>query len=117
MLAHFRQFGGRWFLEISPTYHYTSDGKNESPYRAENLSGMKRQEGHQAVSNNVKFLAYYLSHHDLLNPEYPFLGFGSLVEFKVDFGIHDEHWKNRTDADEIVPEQVSPDSQIELLPK
>jgi len=117
LLAHFRQFGGRWFLEISPTYHYTSDGKNESPYRAENLSGMKRQEGHQAVSNNVKFLAYYLSHHDLLNPEYPFLGFGSLVEFKVDFGIHDEHWKNRTDADEIIPEQVSPDSQIELLPK
>ncbi|EEF63307.1 conserved hypothetical protein [Pedosphaera parvula Ellin514] len=113
--GRFRRFENRWFLEISPTYHYTSDGINESKYRAENLAGMKRQEGHQSVANNVQFLAYYLAQHDLINKEYPFLGFGKLLNFQTDFGIPDLDWKNRADPDEIMPEEVLPDPQIELL--
>ncbi len=115
LIAHFRRFDNRWYLEISPTYHYTTDGKTESPYRAENLSGMKRQEGHQSISNNVRFWAFYLAQHDLLNPEYPFLGFGNLLNCKVNFGLHDELWKNRTDSDEAAIEEATTDVQFELL--
>jgi hypothetical protein len=116
-LGHFCRFENRWFLELSPTYHYTTDGKIESPYRAENLAGMKRQEGHQSVSNNVRFLAYYLAHHDLLDREYPFLGFGDLLSFKTEFGIRDEDWKNRTDPDEVVVETVDPNAEFTFLEK
>jgi hypothetical protein len=79
--------------------------------------GMKRQEGHQSVSNNLRFLAYYLAHHDLLDREYPFLGFGDLLSFKTEFGIRDEDWKNRTDPDEVVVETVDPNAEFTFLEK
>jgi hypothetical protein len=117
-MGRFRRFEKRWFLEITPTYHYTTDGRTESPFREENLAGMKRQEGHAAVSNNVRFLGYYLAYHDLYDREYPYLRFGKLLDFQTDFGVPDADWKNRSDADEEpAPDaapQVSPQNEFPL---
>ena len=38
----FKRFEDQWYLEINPTYHYTSDGEHDSYYSAEKLSKMKR---------------------------------------------------------------------------
>lgn len=110
--GRFRRFENRWFLEITPTYHYTTDGKKESPYREENLSGMKRQEGHQSVSNNVRFLGYYLAHSDMFNRDYYYLRFGKLLDFETEFGIHDADWASRKD-----PEDEAPDAQQDDHPQ
>jgi len=110
----FRRFENRWFLDITPTYHYTTDGRTESPYREENLSGMKRQEGHHSVANNVRFLGYYLGYHDMFNEPYYYLRFGKLLEFDTDFGILDADWKNRADPGEETLE-VPPEANPQLL--
>lgn len=107
----FRRLGKKWYLEITPTYHYTTDGRTESPYREENLSGMKRQEGHAAVANNVRFLGYYLAYDDLLRRPYYFLRFGKLLEGQIDSGINEGDWKNRVDEDEVPPPPTDTDAQ------
>lgn len=116
--GRFRRFGGKWYVEITPTYHYTSDGRTTSPYREENLAGMKRQEGHAAVANNVRFLGHYLAYHDLYNKEYHFLRFGKFLEENAEFGIHEGDWKNRVDPDEVPTPETQPipqaQSQLEL---
>lgn len=112
--GRFRRFENRWFIEITPTYHYTSDGRKESRFREENLAGMKRQEGHGAISNNVRFLAYFLSHHDMFDREYPYLRFGRLLEFTTDFGIPDSDWANRIDPEEL-EENTEPEANPQLL--
>lgn len=111
----FHRFGQKWFLEITPTYHYTRDGVEESPYRAENVAGMKRQEGHQAVANNVRFIAYLLTQHDMLRKEYEMLKFGKLLDTAVDFGIPENDWRNRADPDEAGQAEGEEDHQMELL--
>lgn len=113
-MGRFRRFENRWFLEITPTYHYTTDGRTESPFREENLSGMKRQEGHASVANNVRFLAYYLSNHDMFDREYPYLRFGKLLDFGTDFGISDLDWKNKADPDEETLQSVEPEADPQL---
>ncbi|HOC54732.1 MAG TPA: DUF4365 domain-containing protein [Verrucomicrobiota bacterium] len=112
--GRFRRFENRWFLEITPTYHYTGDGRKESRFREENLAGMKRQEGHGAIANNVRFLAYFLAHHDMFDREYPYLRFGRLLEFETDFGIPDTDWANRADPEEVA-ESVAPEEHPQLL--
>jgi hypothetical protein len=112
----FRRFNNKWYLELNPTYHYTTDGRTVSPFREENLSGMKRQEGHASVSNNVKFLAYYLAFHDLIRREYFAIRFGKLMEGQIDTGIYDRDWANRADPDEIneTPTDVLTQTQTTL---
>jgi hypothetical protein len=109
----FRRFNKRWYLELNPTYHYTIDGKTVSPFREENLSGMKRQEGHASVSNNVRFLAYYLSFHDLIRREYFALRFEKLIEGQIEAGIYDKDWANRTDADETLATPAEEQAQAQ----
>jgi hypothetical protein len=114
-VGQFHRFDAKWYLEISPTYHYTRDGVEESRFRAENLAGMKRQEGHQAVANNVRFIAHYLTEHDLLRKEYAMLRFGKLLDGAVEFGIPEADWKNRSDPDEEPQAAGESDAQMELL--
>jgi hypothetical protein len=53
LFTNFVRFGEKWYLVVDPSYHFTTDGEREYPLREEYLSGMKRLEKHQAVSNNV----------------------------------------------------------------
>jgi hypothetical protein len=50
---HFRRIGGKWFLEINPTYHYTTNGHEPHPFREEYLSKIKAIEGNNAVAGGV----------------------------------------------------------------
>lgn len=46
--AHFRRYGGRWYLAIDPTYHYTFDGYKKSRFAGDYLAYAKRQERNDA---------------------------------------------------------------------
>jgi hypothetical protein len=87
-------------LEITPTYHFTSDGKIASRYRESYLSGIKRIEKHVAVAGNVFFWAHFLTERDLFAKTSPFLTFAELLEFPVEFGIRDEDWAAKAEEDE-----------------
>lgn len=94
-----------WYLEITPTYFYTTDGQTLYWNHENLLKGMKRMETNAAVLGQVLMWADYLRQHGgMFALRYEFLKLEDLVEFKVNFGIDDEAWKkNETQPD---PDQL-----------
>lgn len=107
----FRRFDGRWCLEINPTYLFTSDGEKTHPYNQEYLAKIKSIEGSGAVGGSVVMFAALLRDREGLFAEnYPYLGFGKLLDAEIDVGIDDTLWskddrKKSTDR----PVEESPD--------
>ena len=93
--SQFVYLDGAWFLSLTPTYHYTSDGREDFRFGAAQLSQMKRIEGHEAVRGQTKFWARYLAGTRNLfsGPEEERLRFGELETVHVDCGIDDASWK------------------------
>ena len=90
----FHRFGDAWFLEISPTYYYSSDGEKPSPLHAYQLAGMKVLERNNAVIAQIRIWEALLQDRpDMYRDPYPWLGFGALVNFDVQQGIPDDQWK------------------------
>lgn len=97
--VQFRRYDENWFLELLPTYHYTSDGKWQHPLSEKYLAEMKRMERQGAVLYQVVMWAAILSGGlDSASPEYPFLGFGALQSFDIDVGIDDKLWLPNEDS-------------------
>lgn len=94
----FMRFEGQWYLEITPTYHYTSDGHRVLGYYEDLLRGIKKEESNEAVFRQVMFWSKVL-HEDqtefLERRKYPFLQFGKLLEFPFDYGVRDELWTKK----------------------
>jgi hypothetical protein len=98
---HFRRIDGKWFLEINPTYHYTTDGHDPHPFCEEYLSKIKTIEGNNAVAGLVVMFAALLQDEPSMFWEpYPHLGFGVLERVQLAVGIEDHSWLKR---DELQP--------------
>lgn len=115
--SQFVYLDGAWFLSLNPTYHYTSDGRADFRFGAEQLSQMKRIEGHEAVRGQTKFWARYLSgSRDLFSgPEEERLRFGQLETVQVDRGIDDASWKPMPEEPEQVDSADDGDDQQRLF--
>lgn len=90
----FHRFDGQWYLEVTPTYHFTHDGYRTHRRASSLLMGIKQIEKHEAVRGQVIMWAAYLTPRaDMLRVEpYPFLGFWDLRAFPVESGIADGEW-------------------------
>jgi hypothetical protein len=100
--GQFARYGQDWFFEITPTYHYTTDGREDYRFREDQLSGIKRMERNKAVMYQVHFLADYLRRDATLYiAGYPFLEFGELEKFQIDRGINDPLWLKAEHEDEV----------------
>lgn len=99
----FKRFGGQWYLEITPRYVFTSDGHELHPYREEYQAKIKTIEGSKAVLGLIVMFADLLSNDEgnLYKTPYPYLGFDTLEEVKLDVVIDDSAWSA---TDEIAPE-------------
>lgn len=105
--GHFRRYDDVWYLAISPTYHFTSDGVNQHPYYEDFIKKIKQLERNQAVMGQVRMWAYYLRPQPrLLTPEYPHLKFGQLVTSEALSGLNDEEWLSREEDKRIVEQPV-----------
>jgi hypothetical protein len=96
--GQFRRYGSQWYLEIVPTYHYTSDGFRLDRWSAERLAGIKRLERNPAVLHQVLFWADYLRAPrtgSLFKQEYGLLQFGDLLALDADSGVSDAEWLPR----------------------
>jgi hypothetical protein len=94
--GQFRLHEGAYFLEITPTYLYTHDGKRVHRRHSEWLTGIKRLDRNRAVLAQLFVWTQYLQQQhegDLFSPPYPFLSFGRLKEFTLDVGIDDAGWQ------------------------
>lgn len=94
--AGFRSHGKKWYLEITPTYAFTSDGIRRHRFSEDKLKGIKRLERNAAILGQVIMWADFLAAEpDLFQSRYPFLCFGQLMRFEVEQGINDHKWLPR----------------------
>lgn len=106
--GRFRRYDGVWFLEITPTYRFTSDGWNVLRFEESKLKGIKALEKNATVLGQVVMWADLLrGRHEQAElfdagEDYPFLGFGELETFGLDVGINEPAWlatEENQDAD------------------
>jgi hypothetical protein len=94
----FRLFDDRWYLEITPTYVFTSDGMLLDRFNEDRLKKIKQIEGNRAVLSALLFWADFLSSkNDLLRSQdsRP-LKFGRLAEVGLPVGIVDKAWSSQS---------------------
>jgi hypothetical protein len=115
--GRFVRYGRNWYLQITPSYHFTRDGERISRYAPDLLSGIKRLETNQAVHGQVIMWAHLLTERSLFDTDTQFLDFGSLVEFELDVGLDDEAWLKHEDTDTYAALQapVDDDRQQSLI--
>lgn len=112
MQWQFHFLENKWYLEITPTYHYTRDGLLPDLFAEEHLKRIKEKEKNAAVLGQVVMWADLLARRgDLFSGEYPFLQFGSLESLDLDYGINDDQWLSREDE----AERVSAQRDLEFL--
>ncbi len=114
--GHFLRRNGEWYLEITPTYHFTSDGYQRCQFRSELLQGIKRRDRNPAVLGQLLMWADYLSRstQSLFSLDYSFLRFGQLVTVDVNISLPDDVWYN-TDEEDEAKNLEETDNQLELF--
>lgn len=95
-------YGGQWFLEIVPDYHFTSDGRQPLRFAESKRSGIKVLERNGTVLGQVVMWAELLRPDlgDLFSEPDPHLGFGDLERFTLDVGVNEAAWTRNEDAAE-----------------
>jgi hypothetical protein len=114
--GRFIRYGSKWFLQVTPNYHFTRDGERPSRFAADLLSGIKRLENNQAVHGQVVMWANVLTERSLFDTGPQFLDFISPLQFQLDVGLDDTAWLKREDKDKrAVLEAPAPDERQQRL--
>lgn len=114
--GRFVRYGEDWYLQITPTYHFTRDGDRLSRYAPDLLSGIKRLENNQAVQGQIVMWAHLLTERTLFDSSSGFLDFGSLLQFELNAGIDDDSWLKYEDLESSSQlENPAIDDRQELL--
>ncbi len=112
--GQFLRLGDEWYLEITPTYHFTSDGYRKDKFRGERLQGIKRLDRNPAVLGQLRMWAVYLSRpQDLLSVNYPFLRFGQLATVDINASLLDDVWYKSEEKDKSAEENT--ENQLRLF--
>jgi hypothetical protein len=104
--GRFLRFDQQWYLHIVPTYHFTTDGKEPSPYAGEKRSGIKRLEKNQAVHGNVLFWARRLQQQSDWKIKPRKLFFSEPLKFNSELGLDDNDWRSSDEETEETEEQL-----------
>lgn len=109
--GRFRRVDGTFYLEVTPTYRFTTDGKHKDQFHDDRLSGIKRLERNRAVLSQVRLwndlLVAPLTEGELL------LTFGQALSFPYvpKFEVEQVSWEEYPDEE---PEDTI-DGGIELI--
>lgn len=107
MEARFHRFANLWYLEVSPTYFYTSDGEKPSLFHGDQLAGIKRLERNESVLGQLVMWERVLTDRgDIFREEYSLLSFDGLFRCTVNQGIFDDLWLP-VDAEEASEDEDS----------
>ena len=98
--AQFYRFSGKWFLQVVPTYHFTSDGYRVSSLTSAALSGIKRLENNAAVYGHVLMWARILQQQTDWNAKPRRIFFADPLRFQSLTGFEDEVWLKQHPSDE-----------------
>lgn len=100
--GHFRRLGTDWYLELTPTYRFTWDGRKPDRFADDRLKGIKRLERNRAVIGQLLTWIDILTQadNDLFRNNYPHLTFTRPPLQTLDVGINDDVWIGNEDPDE-----------------
>lgn len=91
--SRIRRFSNEWFLELTPTFFFSEDGKTPHPNAEALLSGIKRIERHQAVLGVFLTWKEFLTEDTLFNSCNRFLTVLPPEGLPIDGGIDDRAWR------------------------
>jgi hypothetical protein len=113
--SNFIRLGNNWFLEVTPTYYFTSDGRTEYWNSETLLAGIKRLDRHAAVRGNLLLWRSVFTEHDLTK-RYKRISFNPPLEFELNTGIDDKSWQ-RTGIDQAssTEDEEPDDNETEFL--
>jgi hypothetical protein len=102
--GYFRQFDGVWMLEVTPTYHFTRDGRNPDKFEADRLKGIKRLDRHRAVLGQLLAWIDFLTKpgKSLFQEAYAHFELARPDSFQTVLGIDDKNWLDSEDPEELV---------------
>jgi Domain of unknown function (DUF4365) len=90
----FRRYDGAWFLEITPTYHFSYDGYHEDRFYKDRLKHIKQLERNAAVLGQLLMWASHLGQPtSLFNVRPPLIHVGSLRTLELEAGLDDDAWR------------------------
>jgi hypothetical protein len=92
--GRFRRLDGTWYLEVTPTYRFTEDGKTKYRFHAQQLAGIKRYDGNRALLSQLIMWGQVLAPNTLF-AERCLLGFGAIQVYHVSGSVPDEAWSAR----------------------
>jgi nucleoside phosphorylase len=98
--GRFRFLGAAWYLEITPTYRFTYNGKDLDRFHADRLSGIKRLERNRSVLSQLLIWQAVLRAPWTRVDQPRLLEFGPLVSFRFTSGV-DENSLTPLDAPSI----------------
>ncbi len=107
--SRFRWLDDQWYLEITPTYRFTRNGKDLDRYHEQRLSGIKRIERNRSVLSQLLLWQAVLRAPWTRSDRSRLLEFGPLVTFRFSSGV-DESSLTALDAPAIRP---SSDKELE----
>jgi nucleoside phosphorylase len=87
--GRFRLLGGDWYLEITPTYRFTRNGKDLDRYHEDRLSGIKRLERNRSVLSQLLLWQALLRGPWTRADRSRFLEFDPLVSFRFASEVKD----------------------------
>lgn len=106
-LGQFARHDAVWYLEVVPTYYFTSDGYRTDRYRADRLAGIKRLERNPSVLGQLRMWVSVLCTSDtLFEQDYAHLRFGQLERFELPCGVDDVAWVKREDQPLPTEEEI-----------
>jgi nucleoside phosphorylase len=112
--GHFRLLDGRWYLEITPTFIFTRDGRTIHRFHEDWLKGIKRLDRNRAVlAQLLVWQAQLREEGDMFSPPYPYLTFDQLEEVRLDVGILDEAWQAQDEL--ALPDHTDETGLLEVL--
>jgi hypothetical protein len=112
----FLRLDGVWYLEITPTYRFTSDGFRVHPFAADYVKKMKGMELNDAIAGQVIMWAEVLrAPPDLMRPAYPLLTFGELQSFELGVGFDETTWQPADPADPAARADADGEEDEEVL--
>lgn len=115
MWGRFARYGGRWYLEVTPTYYFTDPGGlRQSRLHPDWLSGIKRLELNEAVRGQLVMWEDLLTTDDLFTQQYPYLSFDRLLQFDTDRGLDDAAWSTNDERAAVVADDM-PAGLFDLL--
>lgn len=92
--GQFRLFGGKWYLEINPTYYYSYDGWKESKFSDQYLAGIKKLENNDAVLGQVVMWADVIRRAQGMADADAYFRLGEMAAFDAELGLNDDDWKS-----------------------